>query len=209
MQSRLGGAAAAFLLIAGSAVALAAEDDAMTGRINHGSAEVAKPPPSTSGSMPNSIDDPARNDPAASKSSAANTGAATEGPQNAGIIGTAPANAPPGSSPQTVPSTLSPQNAAEDRRSWMERALQLTDEEKQALRSSILRAPDAGAAATSDARIAQAKVGAILPSSVTMRDLPSEVAERLPQARGFKYVRAGDRLLIVQPESWTVVGVLQ
>lgn len=205
MSFRLGGAAA-FLLIAGSAVALAADDDAMTGRINNGSAEVANASSSTSGSMPDSIDDPARNE-ATVPSSAGNTGAATEGPQNP-RIGAAPPDAPPGASPQTMPSTLSPQNAAEDRRSWMARALQLSDAEKQALRTTILRQQDGDAAPTSDPRVAQAKIGNVLPSWVAMHELPADAAQRLPQTRGFKYVHAGDRVLIVDPENWTVVGTL-
>jgi len=206
MKSRLGGAMAAFLLIAGGGLALAA-DDAMTGRINHGSLEVANPPPSTSGSMPNALDDPARNLADSAKSSAVNSGAATAGPQNA-AIGTAPANAPPGASPQTMPSTLSPQNAAEDRLSWMQRALQLSDEEKQALRSSLLGDKDAKDETANDSRVANAKIGHVLPSSVVMHELPPEALQKAPEAHGFKYVRAGDRLLIVAPESWIVVGVL-
>lgn len=204
MTVRLGGVAAALLLIAGSAVA--AEDDAMSGRINHGSEEIAKAPGSTSGSMPNSIDDPARDDAASTQSSAVNSGAVSEGPQNP-RIGAAPPNAPPGASPQTMPSTLSPQNAAEDRRSWMQRVLPLSDEEKQALRTSILRGEDA-AAAPSEPGVAQAKIGNVLPSSVAMHELPADAAQRVPQARSFKYVRAGDRVLIVDPASWAVVGIL-
>jgi hypothetical protein len=206
MKSRLVGATAALLLVAGYGAALAAEDDAMTGRINHGSAEIADPPPSTSGTMPNALDDPARNDLETMKSSAANSGAATEGPQNS-AIGAVPPDAPPGASPQTMPSTLSPQNAAEDRRSIEQRRLQLTDEEKQALRSSILADKQAGSEAA-DERVAQAKVGNVLPSSVAMSALPAQAISQVPDVKDFKYVRAGDRLLIVDPENWMVVGVL-
>lgn len=184
------GAIAAFFLVASFGVALA--QDA---------------PPSTSGAMPNAIDDPERNVPATAKSSAVNSGAATAGPQNP-AIGAAPAGAPPGSSPQTMPSTISVQNAAEDRLSIEQRRLQLTDEEKQALRSSILGDKQAGSEAA-DARVAQAKIGNVLPSSVAMVALPAQAISQVPDVKDFKYVRAGERLLIVDPENWLVVGVLQ
>jgi hypothetical protein len=198
---------AACLLIAGFATALAAEDDAASGRINQGSVEVANPLPSTSGAIPNAIDDPAHDTVEAAKSSAVDSGAATAGPQNP-AIGAAPPGAPPGSSPQTTPSTISAQNAAEDRLSIEQRRLQLTDSEKQALRSRIL-ADEQGAAGTPDSRVAQARVGNVLPSSVAMYALPPQAVQQVPDVKDFKYVRAGDRLLIVDPESWLVVGVVQ
>jgi len=57
--------------------------------------------------------------------------------------------------------------------------LPLTDEEKQALRTGILREQEA-AGSTGDARLAQAKIGNILPGSVTMSDLPGALTERMP-----------------------------
>jgi hypothetical protein len=204
MRSRLGGLAALLLLFAGSAVA--AEDDAAIGRINHGSEEIAKPLSTEPGKMPNAIDDPLRNA-ASAPSSVANSGAASEGPQNASI-GTASTNAPPGASRQTIPSALSPANAADDHLSWMSRMLPLTDAQKQALRTGILREQKGGGVAASDPRIAQAKIGNVLPSSVAMHELPADAAQQVPEARGFTYVRAGDRVLIVHPVDWTVVGIL-
>jgi len=85
MRFCLCGAFAALALVSAPICASAAADDAMTGRINQGSAEVAKSPSSTSGSMPNSIHDPARNSAAPGTSSAVNSGAATAGPQKSGI----------------------------------------------------------------------------------------------------------------------------
>ena len=208
MQSCLRGACAAFMLIAGGTAAFA--DDATTGRINQGGAQAAAPSAS-SGSMPNAIDDPARSGPKTTPGAAANSGAATAGPQNP-AIGTVPPGAPPGSSQQTVPSTISAENAAEDRLSILAVRLPLDAQQTQALRAGIEQTEkpgsDPNAALSSDPRLAQAKVGSILPSSVVMQDLPAAASQSVPDVKDFKYVQACKRLLIVDPENWAVVGVL-
>jgi len=134
----------------------------------------------------------------------------------------APAGAPPGAGPQTMPSTLSPENAAADRRSWEERQLELTDAQKQTIRSSISSGTSAAAAGEGGAgaqtaigtnlpgaSAMPAKVGTVLASSVVMHDLPRDATEQVPVARGFKYVRTETQLLLVDPASWMVVVVLE
>src|SRR4051812_31183397 len=98
MTYRLACAAGALLLLAGAA--MAASDDAMTGRINHGGAEAAKGPPvlpEGGGSGPNAIDDPLRDDGATVTRGAANEASGDAGLRD-GTLGRAPAGAPPGAS---------------------------------------------------------------------------------------------------------------
>lgn len=207
MNACLRSGMAAIALLVGYGVAAA--DDSITGKINNGGAKAATPMPlprasTLGGNGPNSLDDPARDDQSTVKSRAANHG----GNPGTGVQDAAPGNAPPGASPQTMPSTLSPENAADDRRSWEQRELQLTDAQKQTIRTNIMREKEESAVPGVERATVQARVGTQLPSSVTMHDLPRELTAQIPNAEGFKYVRAGTKLLLVKPVSRMVVGVL-
>jgi hypothetical protein len=197
-------ALAALLLVAGTA-ASSAQD--AKGRLNQGGREAAQPLPrddAAGGRGPNALDDAARNDRETPHSQAAND--STSGGPNDPAAGAAPAGAPPGSSPQTTPSTQSAANAAEDRRSWAQRALQLKDEQKQMIRARLLQEKDAPLVPRE--LTAQAKVGTELSSTVAMSDLPPELIQQVPTTKGFKYVRSEDGLLLVDPLNWMVVAIL-
>lgn len=51
--------------------------------------------------------------------------------------------------------------------------------------------------------------GAVLPSEVVIRPLPSEAEQREPQLRGMQYTLIGDDVLIVDPQSRRIVDVIE
>lgn len=205
MNAFLGGVVAACCVVATGVIAAGVGaslgHQAGTEKLNDGAAQVAKvaPPPGDSDSSAPSP---------ASPGSLTNAGDSGLLVQNA-ALGTAATDAPPGASPQTTPSTLSPQNAAEDRLSVEQLELPLTDGQKQALRASLAQDKEAASAAADAATLAQAQVGTVLPGTLALRDLPEAATNQIPVAKGFKYLRAANRLLLVQPDNFMVVAVLE
>ncbi|OKO79052.1 DUF1236 domain-containing protein [Bradyrhizobium sp. NAS96.2] len=51
-------------------------------------------------------------------------------------------------------------------------------------------------------------VGAVVPHDVRLQPLPAEVAEILPQYRGYDFVLVKDEIVIVEPSSYKIVTVL-
>ena len=51
-------------------------------------------------------------------------------------------------------------------------------------------------------------VGTRIPRSVSLRVLPTSVIEIVPQYRGYRYVLVGNRILIVDPETFEIVYVI-
>ncbi|MGE8942085.1 DUF1236 domain-containing protein [Leptospira interrogans] len=51
-------------------------------------------------------------------------------------------------------------------------------------------------------------VGTRIPRSVSLRVLPASVIEIVPQYRGYRYVLVGNRILIVDPETFEIVYVI-
>lgn len=56
--------------------------------------------------------------------------------------------------------------------------------------------------------IEQAEIGSALPPNVALHALPGQVTGQIPGASTFRYVRTGDRLLMVEPTDRVVVGIL-
>jgi hypothetical protein len=205
MNAFLGGVVAACCLVATGVVVVGVVaslgHQASTEKINDGAAEVAKvaPPPGDPGS---SVASPP------SSSSPTNAGDSGTLVQNA-ALGMAAPDAPPGASPQTTPSTLSPQNASDDRLSLEQLELPLTDAQKQILRASLAQDKESASPADDAATLAQAQVGTVLPGTLPLRDLPEAATAQVPTAKGFKYLRAANRLLLVQPDDFMVAAVLE
>lgn len=52
------------------------------------------------------------------------------------------------------------------------------------------------------------RVGASVPRSVTLVALPPDIVQIVPEYRGYQYVYAGESILIVDPNDYTVIAVL-
>jgi hypothetical protein len=108
----------------------------------------------------------------------------------------------PGAMPgsDTVPSTISQKNAADDKLITVAYTFKnLTDEQRRAIYQALKSQP-------APSPSPNAEVGVALPPSVELRPVPPEVAARVPQTSGYQYTVAGDKVLLVSPETRIVVG---
>ncbi len=108
----------------------------------------------------------------------------------------------PGAMPgsDTVPSTLSEKNAADDKLITIAYTFKtLTGEQRRAIYQALKDQP-AGSAFNAD-------IGAELPSSVELQPMPNAVAAQVPQTKGYQFAVADNRVLLVSPASRIVVGV--
>jgi hypothetical protein len=53
-----------------------------------------------------------------------------------------------------------------------------------------------------------AQVGTKLPDSMAPKSLPSDVTAQVPQAQGYLFVKMPDRVLLIDPDSKTVVEIV-
>ncbi len=109
----------------------------------------------------------------------------------------------PGATRQTLPSTVSAENAEQDKRPIMSFGFPLSDEQKRTIAAGLDAAPNAGA--KSDAKI-NAHVADAVPPGTELRAFPEAVTKEIPEAVRYKYVDTGDRILIVNPPNGIVVG---
>jgi hypothetical protein len=79
--------------------------------------------------------------------------------------------------------------------------LPLTDEERAEIFDGVMRIANVPVANISPPAAAQA-----LPKSVDLQDLPAGVAQLVPLAEGYKFVKLDDRILLVNPNSRIVVA---
>ena len=106
---------------------------------------------------------------------------------------------PLGATPQTMPSTLSAENAALDRVPTMAHALPLTDAQKRTIRDVIGATP-------APAALISADPAEELSVAIELNDLPPALAEQVPVLRGYKFVKLPDKVLFVAPSNRIVVG---
>ncbi|MBX6426256.1 MAG: DUF1236 domain-containing protein [Variibacter sp.] len=52
-------------------------------------------------------------------------------------------------------------------------------------------------------------VGTTVPRSVTLHSLPSEIVEIVPAWRNYRYVMVQDQIVIIDPETYRIVAVLE
>jgi hypothetical protein len=124
---------------------------------------------------------------------------AAVGPAQAATSSSMPTPAP-GATRQTLPSTMSEANAAQDKLPIAAFQFPLSSEQRRMIVDSVGKMPDAQAASL------KVTVSNELPANVEMLDFPGEVTRQLPEAAKYKYVRLQDRVLIVDPVNRTVVG---
>ena len=127
------------------------------------------------------------------------------GPPNAGPIaakGEGPAV--PGASPQTVPSTVSTENAAKDEHWWLDRGLALSPEQKQQIYKTLARD---GAQAGAGTGIF-AEPSAVVPTEAKLYVVPKELAAAIPYIEHFKYVVSQNKVVLVDPVNGVVAAVV-
>ena len=109
---------------------------------------------------------------------------------------------PPGATGQTMPSTISTENAKLDKLPTTALQFPLTDEQKKLIAKSVASAPK-----TADANLANLHVADFLPAATThAQDFSLEVMSEIPAAKKYKFVKLDKRLLVVDPSIGTVVG---
>jgi hypothetical protein len=155
----------------------------------HNPANIIPPPPLTQPQAP--IADQAA--PAAVGPAQANT---TSGPAGDGT--------PLGATAQTMPSTISKENAALDKLPTTALQFPLTDEQKQLIARSVAASPKA-----QSAELANVHTAMFLPLNTSIRPFSEEVTQKVPDAARYKYVKLDDRVLIVDPPLLTVVGEIK
>jgi hypothetical protein len=79
--------------------------------------------------------------------------------------------------------------------------LPLTEEERAEIFDGVMQINNAPVADISPPEPAQT-----VPKSVQLQDLPAGVAQRVPLAEGYKFVKLDDRILLVNPQSRIVVA---
>ena len=126
---------------------------------------------------------------------------AAVGPAQANTAANVPGSGPPGATGQTMPSTISADNAKLDKLPTTALQFPLTDEQKKLIAKSVASAPK-----TTSANLANVHVADFLPTATPVQDLPPEVMSEIPAAKQYKFVKLDKRLLVVDPSIGTVVG---
>ena len=106
----------------------------------------------------------------------------------------------PGATRQTEPSTVSAANAAQDKLPILAMQLPLTAEQKSKIFASL------GNASVAPIGNMQVTVAQSLPSGVMLQEFPADAKAAVPDVTRYKYVKLSDRVLIVDPPFWSVVG---
>jgi hypothetical protein len=127
---------------------------------------------------------------------------AAVGPSQANTASSVPSNSPLGATGQTMPSTISAENAKLDKLTTTAHQFPLTEDQKKLIAKSIASAPKAQT--TGD--LSNVHVADFLPTATPSQDFSSEVVSEIPAARQYKYVKLDKRVLIIDSPNGTVVG---
>ena len=109
----------------------------------------------------------------------------------------------PDATPQTMPSTISAENAAMDQLPIVAMQLPLTDEQKKKIAASLAKS------SVAPVGMVRATVAQSLPTDVMLQEFPADATAAVPDIERYKYVKLPDRVLIVDPPFWTVVGEIK
>jgi Protein of unknown function (DUF1236) len=161
-------------------------------------------PPNNSGALNNGPTQGQNAGPAETTGDAKDGGPAANNSNNSGA--SLEPGGPPGATGQTMPSTRSSQNAAEDERITVAHTINLSDEQRQKIAQQM--APQMSASTSGSGSSESLTVGNTLPVTVTMLDFPPGVTEQISEMQKYKYVQMSDKLLIVEPNNRIVVDVL-
>lgn len=129
---------------------------------------------------------------------------AAVGPAQANTASSAPSanNGPPGATPQTMPSTISEENAKRDKLPTTALQFPLSDEQKALIAKTTADAPPT----QGKSDLAKLHVADFIPSDTPTKDFALEVMQHIPSAKQYKFVKLDKRVLIVDAANLTVVG---
>lgn len=104
----------------------------------------------------------------------------------------------------TAPAKFSAKNAADDKLITAGHTFNmLTLEQRRAIYQSIAGKPQQ----PSDSHVV-AEVGATLEPLAAVREFPAEVSGQVPDTKAYRYTMVGDQLVLVEPNTMFVVGVI-
>ena len=135
--------------------------------------------------------------PLANQAAPADVGPAQANTANASSSGS---NWPPGSTRQTAPSTVSAENDKLDKLPVIAYSFWLSDADKKLVVQGVANAPKA------DGTLNSAKVADLLPSGVESVDFPADLAQKLPMAGRYAYVKTDNRVLVIDPNLKIIVA---
>ncbi len=105
---------------------------------------------------------------------------------------------PMGSTRQTAPSTVSAENDKLDKLPVIAYSFWLSDADKKLIVDGVKNAPKTS--------VKDAKVADLLPPGVESVDFPADVAQKLPMAARYEYVKLENRVLIIEPNLKIIVA---
>jgi hypothetical protein len=135
--------------------------------------------------------------PLADQASPADVGPAQANTANTGNS-TAASNWPLGATRQTAPSTVSAENAKLDKLPMIAYSFWLNDADKKLVVEGVANAPKT--------EVKNAKVSELLPAGVESVDFPADLAQKLPMAGRYEYVKLDNRVLIIEPNLKIIVA---
>ena len=135
--------------------------------------------------------------PLANQASPADVGPAQANTANTGNS-TAATNWPFGSTRQTAPSTVSAENDKLDKLPVIAYSFWLNDADKKLIVEGVANSPKTD--------VKNAKVSELLPPGVESVDFPADLAQKLPMAGRYEYVKLENRILIIEPNLKIIVA---
>ena len=147
--------------------------------------------PGTAGGQPQS--------PQANQAKPADVGPAQANTANTGNSGGG-SNWPFGSTRQTAPSTVSAENDKLDKLPVIAYSFWLSDADKKMIVEGVANAPKA------EGKINSAKVADLLPPGVESVNFPADLAQKLPMAGRYAYVKTENRVLVIDPNLKIIVA---
>lgn len=112
----------------------------------------------------------------------------------------------PGATAQTAPAKFSQHNDELDEYSIMGYPVQLSGEQRQEIWRAL--GGQKSTASTQDQRV-YPEAGVFLPPSVQAEEIPGDLDSNIPALQGLKYVKTGDKILLVAPANGIVRGVVE
>jgi hypothetical protein len=113
---------------------------------------------------------------------------------------------PPGATAQTMPSTIDPANAREDKRIIMEHALDLNDEQRQKIAQMLANASGPSTSGAAPDTGGDLVVGNTVPVGVSMHEFPQPMVEQMPGLGKYKYVQLPGKVLVIEPNNRIVIA---
>lgn len=127
---------------------------------------------------------------------------AAVGPSQANTASSVPSNGPIGATGQTMPSTISTENAKRDKLSIVALQFPLSDEQKTLIAKSTADAP----LVQSKDDLSKLHVADYFPTTTPIQDFSLEVMQEIPAAKQYRFVKLEKRLLVVDAANLIVVG---